>query len=467
MWGLSGLAHPIMTRLQPVPAQFMPPLQHLELARPLTPQKVLAINGIAQISRLSAIEFGGSTLFRVLEPHSEIARYFSNQDGKELKDGDRLYAQYLASHYSGRAEQEISNSTLISEFSDEYPQVNRLLPVWRIEFAGSNHLRAFIDTDQARLATLSDDARYWLTKVFRFGHNWSFLEGTPRLQLAVMATVIITALTSAISGLVIYFKRRKRAISASNQAARRWHHRVALTVVTSTLLFAGSGCFHLIMSFQQSKQIIPAPEPRLISAESLSDESWKQISKQKVSKLTLVSQYSESSLDAPLWLLQTDNAAPMAQVAMMTHEHHHAEHEHAAQPVQLVAASTSNQTLPNLLQLAETTAAQYAKLPANEIVSSQVISQFGGEYGFVFKRLPVIKVQFKGPGNPRFYIEPETASLAAKVEDLDALEGWSFAYLHKWEFANYNKDFRDILVALFVLGNLITAALGIWLFSRR
>ncbi|HEY0268319.1 MAG TPA: hypothetical protein VGC12_03695, partial [Methyloradius sp.] len=32
LWGISGLSHPIMTRLQPVPVQFMPPVQHLGLA---------------------------------------------------------------------------------------------------------------------------------------------------------------------------------------------------------------------------------------------------------------------------------------------------------------------------------------------------------------------------------------------------------------------------------------------------
>ncbi|MEZ0332026.1 MAG: hypothetical protein ACAH07_10915, partial [Methylophilaceae bacterium] len=67
----------------------------------------------------------------------------------------------------------------------------------------------------------------------------------------------------------------------------------------------------------------------------------------------------------------------------------------------------------------------------------------------------------------RLYIEPETGALAAQIRDIDATEGWSFAYLHKWEFANYNKDFRDILVALFVLGNLCTALLGIWLFTKK
>ncbi len=461
LWGISGLSHPIMTRLQPVPVQFMPPVQHLGLAGYLTPSKVLAIHSIKHVSRLSAIEFNGQTFFRVVEADAQTARYFSNINGIELQDGDRLYAEYLAIHYSGRNKQDITNSTFINQFSNEYPRVNRLLPVWRVEFAGKGHLRAFIDTDQARLATLSDDTRYLLTQIFRFGHNWSFLDAAPRLQLAVMTIVILAALTSAISGLVLFVKRRHRVVSL-NQALRRWHRQIALAVAISTLLFAGSGCFHLIMNFQQARPEIPPLAPKLIDASQLSDKVWESISQQTVSKITLVSQY-----DFPLWMLHTNSAAPIVQVAVMAHEHHHAMHENPAPSTQIIDASVIDHAPPTMLEVAQIQAARYAKSPVNDIVNSETISQFGGEYGFVFKRLPVVKVQFKGTGNPRIYVEPETGALAAKVKDIDALEGWSFAYLHKWEFANYNKNFRDILVALFILGNLITAMLGIWLFSRK
>jgi len=81
--------------------------------------------------------------------------------------------------------------------------------------------------------------------------------------------------------------------------------------------------------------------------------------------------------------------------------------------------------------------------------------------------LPVVRVQFTAPGNPRYYIEPATGVLASKVEDIDALEGFTFAYFHKWNFGEINKDFRDVLVMLFALGNIIVALMGAILFSRR
>ncbi|BCM24706.1 hypothetical protein ZMTM_09650 [Methyloradius palustris] len=446
-----------------MPAQFTPPPQHLDLSHSLSPVKLLAMHHIPFVSGVSLIEYDGQQLFRVSTDASLPARYFDSANGRELKDGDRLYAEYLASHYSGRNRLAVTNSSLINQFSDEYPEVNRLLPVWRIEFAGSDHLRAFIDTDQARLATLSNDWRYQLTKVFRFGHNWSFLDSTPRLQVSLMTFVLVIAISSGISGLILYVKRGRYAANRlANQPARRWHKRIGLLVATSTLLFAGSGLFHLIMSFQQARQTAPDLALKLVDVEQLSDQVWSELSAQTMSRLRLI---SES--ETPLWMLAKDTDAPMAQVAMMSHEHHHATPAQEPSSSLLINANGSSEAAPDLIKLAKVQATHYAQLPIDDITATSVVSQFGGEYGFVFKRLPVIKVQFKNKDHLRLYIEPETGALAAKITDIDATEGWSFAYLHKWEFANYNKDFRDILVALFVLGNLCTAFLGIWLFTRK
>jgi len=101
------------------------------------------------------------------------------------------------------------------------------------------------------------------------------------------------------------------------------------------------------------------------------------------------------------------------------------------------------------------------------IQSAEWMNEFGSEYGFIFKRLPVIKVQFPGNGNPRYFIEPSTGILAAKITDIDHTEGWVFGHLHKWSFLDSNKMLRDILVSLFALGNIIIGAMGIILFARH
>ena len=102
-----------------------------------------------------------------------------------------------------------------------------------------------------------------------------------------------------------------------------------------------------------------------------------------------------------------------------------------------------------------------------DIVRTEWITKFAKEYGYIFKRIPVIKVQMNDADQTRYYIEPATGVISAKVRNIDGFEGIIFAYLHKWSFENINKDLRDILVSLFALGNIVVAFLGFYLFTRR
>jgi hypothetical protein len=126
------------------------------------------------------------------------------------------------------------------------------------------------------------------------------------------------------------------------------------------------------------------------------------------------------------------HSGPRAQVAALSNDEH-AEHKkqktappHPMHPSTLVVdATTGEKWSGDVKTVATLLTKQYAD-PSNSVVQTEFIQKFSGEYGFINKRLPVVKVQFSGPGNPRYYIEPLTGVLAAKVDDLDALEGKSF-----------------------------------------
>lgn len=464
LWGSSGLSHPIMSRLQPKPEAFVPPAQHLFLHETKGPKTVLTAHGIERLRRLSVVEIGGADYFRVETVKGQAARYFSTSNGDELPDGDERYARFLATHYTGLPASSVVESRLITEFSDDYHAVNRLLPVWRVQFSGEKSLRAFIDTDQGRLATLVDNTRYTLTRVFRIGHNWSFAESSPRLQIAVMACVLAAALISAVSGLFLYFRfRREVSKRLTQKPLRRWHRRLGSLVALSTLVFASSGMFHLFMSFKQEREVFTEQIPE-IATEQISDEAWLHLGDKAPGKIDLVSDGSKL-----YWLLQ--DAPQRSQVAVLSQEKH-AEHEHHESEgpdpgFQLLPADDNLSENEGIASLIHQWAVAHSQKPLSEISQTKIISKFGGEYGFVFKRLPVVKVQFAGAGNPRYYIEPQSGILAAKVEDLDAVEGLSFAYLHKWTFADANKDLRDVLVMLFAFANILVAVLGATMFFRQ
>ena len=101
-----------------------------------------------------------SARFLGLQPNQNIAEYFDSRSGQLITDGEQQDAKRLAIWYTGLAKQQIVSTELITEFSDDYPSVNRLLPVWRVSF--DNGLRAYVDPSQSRLATLSNDQKMWI-----------------------------------------------------------------------------------------------------------------------------------------------------------------------------------------------------------------------------------------------------------------------------------------------------------------
>ena len=59
----------------------------------------------------------------------------------------------------------------------------------------------------------------------------------------------------------------------------------------------------------------------------------------------------------------------------------------------------------------------------------------------------MIKVDTNLNDQLRLYIEPSSAVIAAQVNQQDALEGFSFAYLHKWTWLPIDKTLREIMLA--------------------
>lgn len=478
MWGLSGLSHPIMSRLQPKPAAFVAPQTTFDLANTLTPKAILAQHHITTFSHLSVSRVAEQTYLRVATAGNIPARYFNINTGAELAQGDEVSAKGLAVHFTGLEADQIASAQLVSQFDADYHPVNRLLPVWRVTFHQSGHLRAYIDTEQTRLATLVDDTRYWLTQWFQFGHNWSFLSKVPTLQVFIAASILSIILLSACSGLYLFVKQSATAKARlAKLSTRRWHRRLGLVVSLTTLVFASSGLFHLVMSYQQEKSALHL-QPAEVSSDLLNDDVWNELAKRPVAKLDALVQGQE-----PYWYVlpaseQDENQMPVAQVAAMAtqaeHAEHHDQHAHGdhhaekKKPYILRADKLGTEVAADSVeQFAQRQALQFYSAANPVVTAVSWTTKFAGEYGFIFKRLPVLKVQLQDVDNTRIYIEPATGALSARVRDIDGVEGFTFAYLHKWSFEGLNKDLRDLLVSLFALWNVVVAVLGLVLFTKQ
>lgn len=442
----SGLLHPLLSRTQPQPAQFQPPALATVAATPLA--AVLQQNGIAVFTDARLVAIGGQPAYRIATEAGAV-HYFDAADGTPLGDGERRHAEALARHFSGDKASTAARIELVTAFDDDYLANNRLLPVWRVRFERADGLTAYVDTAGQRLATLVDARKRPLQSAFRLLHNFGFLDALPALKFPVMLVLLFAAFSTALAGVVMAVRlpgnRRLRP-------ARRWHRRAALAVAVTTFSFSVSGGWHLL-----EKQREPAAAPPLVH-HFRSDE---------LGPTQPAVAFSLLRVDGrPCYRLPT-TAAPAG------HHHHAAPEKSAAKPPPAVCVDATDGSAVNdadrraALALARHFARSDAAAVDTAAVATEPVTRFGGEYGFINKRLPVWKIEFEGSGR-RWYVEPASGALALAVDDQAALAGWVFAYFHKWSFFKEGwQDLRDLGLMAFALGNIAVALLGLTLLLRR
>lgn len=523
MWALTGVLHPIMSATQPQPAKRMPPPQQLQLQDAIPLPTLLQQQGITQLSQVQVLQLGQAqahdlqhhqqqhhkTLihknqspilaYRVQQPEQAVGLYINAQTGKPIVNGEQRDAEQLALWYSGLTTQQIRGSQLVTAFNDDYPSVNRLLPVWRVDF--DNGLRAYVEPSQRRLATLSNDSKMWMARIFRLGHTWSIGQddgqGLERWwgKDILMKAVLIGLLAMALLGLTLFVKIHNRQNHRlKDKPTRRFHRYLGASLWVFVVAWLSSGLYH---HWHKSEKItLPTA---VFNVETLSLNAWQQATQKPLQQLNLVAsnfKAENGSVTAQAaWLLRYPSQRTMQpsgqasgqtsgqassqpsgqQGSMINHKSgSHAEHQHhqanKAQPpkISLLDANTAQVITPE--QQAKQLTAFALGLPLQQLIQTEWVTQFGGEYGFINKRLPVIKVQSTLDNDQRLYIEPSTGLIASSVTNADALEGLSFAYLHKWRFIDINKTLLDVLMGITAALIALLVALGYrvyWLKRRQ
>ncbi len=476
LWGLSGLSHPVMTRLQPQPAAMTAPAELLaitEAQRASLPalSLLLPAQGIRELQEARLLNWQGKPVWQLTLAGQAQRVYVDAHDGQRIEGLDKDLAVRLARHYAGEKTRAISHVELVTAFTPEYAYINRLLPVWRVEFVGGDHLRAYVETSPLRLATLDNDSKALFGKIFRSLHSWTFIahEG---LRDVLMSFFLALAFAGSVGGLWLYgFFWRKPQSGERATAPRRWHRRLGLITALSTMTFTGSAVLHLLLLDKGSNDLPPLRAAAPAIAVSALTAPPSALSLPPGSALQLL------SLPAgPAW-----RAAP-ASMAMVgkkadkgmpedEHAHHHggmpmpvkkpsAEQYFSAADARLIADGPQGH--------ARALASAFSGLPEATISDVQLVKKFEGEYGFLNKRLPVWKVAFATPDHLAVYVETGTGIKAAEVRDINRFEGFTFAYLHKGHWLDaLGKDVRDFLLGLFALLNVLVVVLGLSVWWRR
>ena len=454
IWGLSGVMHPIMSALSPK-VNPVPPVAQLPANLAPVPLASLAQGRWADkahsVQSVRLLMLADQAAWRVQEASVDgklpAARWFAASSGAELLDAETQQAEKLARALVGDAQSEIRSMTRVTEFGRDYPSINKLLPVWRVEFAREDGMIAFVDTEGQRLAALSDQTKRTLMGAFVLLHTWAWAS-EPVKQIGISVMLGLTLVTM-LAGLMMYLIRwRANTLRPNQPRMRRLHRQLGLIAGVAGVCIALSGLLHLW--FSRTPPVIPAP-PALANVPQL------HAIPAGLTGLTAVNVAGQT-----LWLVQG------AAKPMQGGEHTH----HAAAAVKPNPLPTylnhHGQAVAGARGQHAGTRMQAMGVWAAPIQSIELISKFGGEYGFFQKRLPVYRVNLANTAQSSWYIEPATGQFSNLVEQRDRLEGYSFAYLHKWHWLDgLGKTTRDIILASFAAANVVLAVLGMLLWRRR
>ncbi len=451
-WSLSGVLHPIMSRVKPTVMHHMaPPLQLENDQLQAFPKTILQQHGITSVYRINLVQFQGGTWYRVqlqAEQTPDNVFYIHTRTGKILDHGDQIYAQWLARYYSGEQQAKITSVSLVHNFSPEYPSINRLLPVWRVQFERDDGLRAFIDTSSSGLGKLVDTKTHLFKQFFFWFHDWSFLQSFESLRIILLSVLCLLSFVGGITGLWLYsgLYRKLHQPKNSIQKMKQYHRVMGLLFSLGLLMFSASGVFHALSKFEPDTRHLVMDKQRF--ALQTIQPSLPEILESAIQDKTIQSINFHTVSQQPALHLQVTK-------------------EHGQQS--LYIDPNTGASLPHYDEsYAKALAVSFSGIAAQHITSVEHITHFTNEYGFINKRLPVWKVSFDAPNHPYYFVHTASGHLAAKYDDISALERSSFSNLHKFGVLNaLGRDIRDSIMAINAFALIVVSFLGIYVYLRR
>ncbi|MGD1840904.1 MAG: PepSY domain-containing protein [Thermonemataceae bacterium] len=459
-WTLSGLMHPFMANwFKPtIPNTFLVPKPINKDQMSLSLREVLEKNRIEALKAFQLVAFEGKTYYQVKSAKDQLL-YLDATTGKLLENGDKAYAIWLARYFLEDQTSAIKAITLQTDFDATYKSINRLLPVWKVDFARSDGMTIYVETASSRLGTYNPTSRKAFLWIFDIFHNWSFLGAITNNTIRVTFMIVLLGIIilSALSGLVIYgmLWKKFRKPKAGNRIGilRKYHRQIGLATALVTFTFAFSGAFHATRKYEPNHlpsyvyepitetNTLPKQLPAIQGAPLL-NMGLATIAGTPYFRLVQAKAEGKGS-EVNYLHLQTGEVLPEGDLRYAVY-----------------LAEQFNQ------QIQEKTG-EITVISSQNLVEKAVLTRFDEEYGFVFKRLPVVKLHYNTPQQTAYYVETSTARIAAKIENIDRAEGFSFGVFHKYSFMAWaGKDVRDLTTMLSALGVLVVSLFGLALFIK-
>ena len=492
LWALSGFLHPVMTNLRPKVAGQGLVEEAIDSSRIRVPlEQAMLLNKLDSVYSVRLVHIDTSWFYQVKASAHGRLEYFSTLNGKRLKRGDWLYAQYLAKlflegqaakdtvqekeavepvaqdccdaatdcvmHSGGR---EVTNVSLLTDFDNEYKSVNRLLPVYRVNFNSADGIRLYVETGQSRFALAVDNRRAAFTTFFSLVHTWGWLSFLGKGRLIVEILLLVLAMATTVMGLYIFFTTKTKKVPGNAMVKSRRNHRFTAVIASLfTLMFTFSGAWHAFDKLRGEATDTPMIQYGIPAAAIRFDfRELQAIAKAPVANIGVMQ--IDGQYYWQLYTLRQRKKQTAAKDLMKTM---------GADPASVVYVAMANyERLDQGDQdAAVSLASGFSGYDSSALVSVSQVTKFNEEYNFTDKRLPVWKVAYNTHGHERFFVETTTGSLAKKITDYDVYEGTSFALLHKHHFMDFGgKVWRDASTMFWAAMQVLMIVIGLILYFK-
>jgi hypothetical protein len=457
-----------MSTFGPQQAQFMPPRVDLNLQDVRPVHETLRA---AQITRAAAVRVvagePGQLLQVTVDPDAP-RRYFDLSDGQELRDMDSRHALFLARHYLGEpvSDAAVLSTEFLTDFTAEYPWVNRLLPVYRIAFDTPDHLVAFVYTETNTLAAVNNRFKQRVQTAFRWFHTWDWIPQQLELVRVIFIGFMVGSLlllTISGLGMLVRIRRPRRA-----PGVRGWHRAAAWIFLLPLLALSLSGIYHLLQSsIDTPGRTLRFGEPLDLDALTFNLHSqWSDISSGLAVDNVSVVASADGTLLYRLGLRRDATGVPHDDASIRSARFAGVP---ATGPALYLNAATGIAWQPGDRELALQLAEAHSGVDRSTFQQVELVTRFGPEYDFRNKRLPVWHVDVAAPVAASLYVDTATGVLADRVANAQKPERLSFSLFHKWNFLLvFGRPVQTAIVFVIVTTALcFMAGLGLFMHWRR
>jgi len=484
LWGVSGISHPLMSWLGPKAERFYPPSFTLNTVE--AEQVSRLINSALQTGRLDharvvkLVAGARGPQLQITEAMDQARHYLPLKENADVDNlparsaatnADAQQARWLASYYTGRENAEITQIEFKTQFSADYPWVNRLLPVYKIRFSGADQLTAYVHTETNALASLNNRTKQTLQSLFQALHTWSWLGHSELNRVLIISLLIASLFAMALSGMTMLFTFRSRQVLSPS---RRWHRRIAYAVWLPLLGWSASGFYHLLQNSYITSPSEKLTLPNAYLAENLSRLQLPPIRPELLSDKQLNSLALVNSSQGPQYRLSLSPAnEPGSNDSGNTDSGVSREARFKGKPqeqqalyIHINSGEASGIQDP---QLAREMALNFSGFAAEQVSAISQVTHFGPSYDFRNKRLPVWQVEFNDSHGSRLFVDTRSGVLVDSNRNLDRAERWSFSILHKWTHLSrfMSRLQRDLLIIGCLLLSLLTGILGVAMQVKR